>query len=174
MDELEFYNGQRSGEEIDELAIQSDLASIHATGSTNTTGATIAAGTYFYLNGVLVRAKAAIANGATFTENTNYETVTAGALNYNKDTGWMTLNTYLRYRKIGDVVYVEITSDSYTPSTSSWVTLGTLPSGYRPNVNVRVCLDYESSWWANVAVYSTGEVRALGNLATYGQLSFAI
>lgn len=57
------------------------LASINATGSTNTTGSTIKAGTYFYYLGILVRAKANIANGATFTLNTNYEVVTAGALN---------------------------------------------------------------------------------------------
>ena len=57
------------------------LASINATGLTNATGATITAGTYFYYLGVLVRAKADIANGATFTLNTNYEVVTAGALN---------------------------------------------------------------------------------------------
>ena len=61
--------------------MDSDLASIKATGTTNTTGATITSGTYFYLNGVLVRAKEDIDNGLTFTSGTNYETVTAGALN---------------------------------------------------------------------------------------------
>ena len=80
MEELEFYNGQRSGEEIDELAVQSDLASIHATGSTNATGATIAAGTYFYLDGVLSYAKSNIANGASFTSS-NSEAVNDGGLN---------------------------------------------------------------------------------------------
>lgn len=57
------------------------LASINATGSTNTTGSTIKAGTYFYYLGILVRAKTDIANGATFTLNTNYEVVSEGALN---------------------------------------------------------------------------------------------
>lgn len=57
------------------------LASINATGSTNTTGSTIKAGTYFYYLSILVRAKTDIANGAMFTLNTNYEVVTAGALN---------------------------------------------------------------------------------------------
>lgn len=61
--------------------LESDLASIHATGSTNTTGATITAGTYFYLDGVLVKALADIASGAMFTSGTNYSVVTAGALN---------------------------------------------------------------------------------------------
>ena len=62
-------------------ADKTDLTSIIATGSTNTTGATITSGTYFYLNGTLVQAKADIASGATFTSGTNYEAVTAGGLN---------------------------------------------------------------------------------------------
>lgn len=62
-------------------AKKADLTSIIATGATNATGATIASGTYFYLNGSLVLAKADIASGASFTENTNYEAVTAGGLN---------------------------------------------------------------------------------------------
>ena len=56
-----------------------DLTSIIQTGTTSSQA--ISAGTYFYLNGTLVRAKVDIANGATFTLNTNYEVVTAGALN---------------------------------------------------------------------------------------------
>lgn len=61
--------------------LESDLAAIHATGTTNTTGAAISSGTYFYLNGTLAQAKADIAIGATFTSGTNYTTVTAGGLN---------------------------------------------------------------------------------------------
>lgn len=62
-------------------ADKTDLAEIQATGSTNTTGEDITAGTYFYLNGVLVRAKASIADGASFTLNTNYEVAPGGGLN---------------------------------------------------------------------------------------------
>ena len=60
---------------------RTDLTSIIATGTTNATGATIAKGTFFYLNGALVQAKADIASAATFTSGTNYEAVTAGGLN---------------------------------------------------------------------------------------------
>ena len=60
-----------------------DLTSVIQTGTTSSQA--ISAGTYFYLNNVLVRAKVDIANGATFTLNTNYEVVTAGALNELKD-----------------------------------------------------------------------------------------
>ena len=62
-------------------AAKVDLTSIIATGTTNATGATIAKGTYFYLNGTLVQAKSDIASGAQFTSGTNYEAVTAGGLN---------------------------------------------------------------------------------------------
>jgi hypothetical protein len=58
---------------------KADLTSISQTGSTASQA--ISAGIYFYLDGTLVRAKTAIANGATFTLNTNYEAVTDGALN---------------------------------------------------------------------------------------------
>lgn len=61
--------------------VETDIASIHATGTTNTTGAEIPFKTYFYLNNVLVRAKTDIAVNAAFTSGTNYETVTAGGLN---------------------------------------------------------------------------------------------
>lgn len=64
---------------VEGKANKTDLTSISETGATASQA--ISAGTYFYLNGTLVRAKTAIANGATFTLNTNYEVVTAGALN---------------------------------------------------------------------------------------------
>ena len=55
---------------------KTDLTSIIATGSTNTTGAQIPNGAYFYLNGVFCRAIADIAANATFTQNTNYKEMT--------------------------------------------------------------------------------------------------
>ena len=64
--------------DVSALANKSDLTSISESGTTASQA--ISAGTVFYLNGTLVRAKTAIASGATFTENTNYEVVN-GALN---------------------------------------------------------------------------------------------
>lgn len=58
-----------------------DIAGIHVYSNTNTTGATITAGTYFYLYDNLVRAKENIGTDAPFTSGTNYEAVTAGGLN---------------------------------------------------------------------------------------------
>lgn len=56
------------------------FGNINLTG-TNNTGSTIRAGTFFYNNGSLVRAKWDIQNGSAITIGTNTETVTAGGLN---------------------------------------------------------------------------------------------
>lgn len=58
---------------------KTDISSIIATGTTNTTGAQIPNGAYFYLNGVFCRAIANIATSATFTKNTNYVETNIGA-----------------------------------------------------------------------------------------------
>ena len=79
--EILVHNGTYYRWENKPIGEATGLASINTKGATNTTGATITAGTYFYLDGVLVRAKTNIANGASYTLNTNYEVVTAGALN---------------------------------------------------------------------------------------------
>ena len=78
---------------LNSKADQDDLASLNLTGTTNTTGNQIDAGTYFYLNGALVKAKTDIANGATFTDGTNYEAVTAGGLNAMSSHDWHFLTT---------------------------------------------------------------------------------
>lgn len=67
--------------QLADKAAKTDLTSIQATGTTNTTGAAIPAGAYFYLNGVLYRAKVLIDQNATFTVNTNCEQVPEGGLN---------------------------------------------------------------------------------------------
>ena len=59
-------------------AERKDLTTIFATGTTNTTGAQINAGTFFYLNDQFCKAITDIAANATFTENTNYKKDTVG------------------------------------------------------------------------------------------------
>lgn len=78
------------------LVNNTDLTDIIATGPTNATGNTITSGLYFYLDGVLCKAKSDIASGATFTLNTNYEVVTAGGLNSLNSAiaGMLTSHTY--------------------------------------------------------------------------------
>lgn len=62
-------------------AAKVDLTNISQTSPTCTVQNGIPTGTYFYLDGVLARAKTLIGNGADFTEGTNYDEVTAGGLN---------------------------------------------------------------------------------------------
>lgn len=73
-----------------------DLTDIILTGTTNTSGGTITAGTWFYLNGKLVKAKVDIASNATFTKDTNYEEKAIGEelskLNSKTDTIHYTAN----------------------------------------------------------------------------------
>lgn len=69
------------GGTVYDLSSEADIAQPSITGSTNNTGYTIKETTFFFLNGVLVRAIANIADGETFTENTNYKVETAGGLN---------------------------------------------------------------------------------------------
>lgn len=91
-------------------AKKADLTAISATGTTNATGATITAGTYFYLNGALVQAKADIASGATFTNGTNYEAVTAGGLN-SLNAGLTSLNSQIgNLSSLGTLVKNDIVS----------------------------------------------------------------
>ena len=65
-------------------AERADLATLNLTGTTNSTGAQIDEGTYFYLNDSYCKAITNIANGATFTLNTNFEVITVGGELENK------------------------------------------------------------------------------------------
>ena len=52
---------------------------------------------------------------------------------FNKDTLWLSLNTYIKYRKVGRVVFVKGLSNNGKSLTSgSYTDVGTLPAGYRP------------------------------------------
>jgi len=107
----EYGNTGGGGGDTSTLANKTDLTAIILTGTTNTSGDTITAGTWFYLNGLLVKAKADIANGATFTENTNYEAKTVGdelsELNSNITYGTTNLNG-IYWRKSGNLVIINV------------------------------------------------------------------
>lgn len=98
------------------LATRQDLTSIEATGTMNTTGSTISAGAYFYLNGVLHRAKEQIDVNATFTPGTNCESTTVGD-------------------EFGNLYTIDGTSVSATANTDTNISI-TAPNGYRYGVFV--------------------------------------
>ena len=116
--EILVYNGSYYRWEDKPIGEATGLASINTKGATNTTGSTINAGTYFYLNGVLVRAKANIANGASYTLNTNYEVVTAGALN-ERNIVYSTSERVVGYWHDGSPIYEQSLSGTITTYTDS-------------------------------------------------------
>jgi hypothetical protein len=77
--EIDKYGNTGGGGDTSALANKTDLTAIILTGTTNTSGDVISAGTWFYLNGKPCIAKVDIASGATFTLNTNYEEKTIGS-----------------------------------------------------------------------------------------------
>lgn len=90
-----------------------------------------------------------------------------------QDTGWIALNANLKYRKIGDIVYLYLIQP-YT-TTDAWQTAGTLPVGYRPYSTLYVCAFYSVGQWLTVRIYDTGEVKCNGNATGNDcQLSFAL
>ena len=122
-------------------ADKSDLTSIVQNGSTASQA--ISNGTYFYLNGTLVRAISAIASGATFTANTNYEVVTAGALNELTDIKSSSVTINISYKlnddfniyRSGNTVLLKITSLKNL-AANAYSNLGVIPEGYRPTTNI--------------------------------------
>lgn len=122
----------------------SDLTSIKVVGSTNATGSTITKGTYFYLNGKLCQAKSDIANGATFTLNTNYEEVTAGGLN--------SLNSALAWKQIA----TNVTSLSHDLSQYKEILIDV---GFQGNVNHNTIHIITAELSATTHYYSSGYYR---------------
>lgn len=129
----------------------SDLTSIKAVGSTNATGSTITKGTYFYLNGKLCLAKSDIANGATFTLNTNYEVVTAGGLNsLNSALDNKILNPDVEWVRGGDLnnliesgfYYI---GDGCSNTPASWAVLLTI--GFRDDAKRQIVFGTGGVWY---------------------------
>lgn len=75
------------------------------------------------------------------------------------DTGWITLNSYISYRKIGNQVYVR---GSATSSNIS----GTLPSGYRPSSNHVFLIAGSGTYYAKARVTTAGVIAVLGSTGT--------
>lgn len=163
---------------LDNKADQTDLASIHATGSTNTTGAAIPAGIYFYLDDVLVKAKTDIAINATFTSGTNYETVTAGGLND-------LVTPKLVYSNASNTIFVvrcgnvaTICFEGYSGSSPAF----TLPSNALPSTITAafrgtVCDANATTTWRCLVESGSGDVKIVNfssSYTCYGQLVYII
>ena len=96
----------------DNKAERTDISGIITTGTKNTTGSQIASGTYFYLNGKLVKAKSLIDINDDYTLNTNYEVATVGGvlaeLNSNLNESWSAHNRIFEGRDLTVIFASEI------------------------------------------------------------------
>lgn len=118
--------------------VKDSVASISITGTTNNTGSTINKGTFFYLNGSLVIAKTSIANGATLTSGTNYETVTVGEELFTLNTATSALvetgsgtSIAVTFNKVGRVCQMRIANGKFT-TTGANEAIFAIPAGFRP------------------------------------------
>lgn len=75
------------------------------------------------------------------------------------DSGWITLNNYISYRKVGNQVYINgraTTAD----------TLGTLPTGFRPLNNHVFLIAGSGTYYAKARVTNAGVISILGGTGT--------
>lgn len=95
------------------------------------------------------------------------------------NSGWLTLSTGVEYKKIGDVVYVNLYKLPIKKGTT--FSIGTLPVGYRPRKEI---MKTSNTWvvmseTVNIQIEKTGNMAVLGPSIPYDrdltdQISFAI
>lgn len=96
---------------------------------------------------------------------------TSTILALHSDTGWISLNNNIAYRKISKK-YVCVRGTALTTEQNKWTNVGTLPSGYRPtNATVYTaggCGSYSKTFMA-VRIDTTGDIRTSSDItATSG------
>lgn len=165
---------------------KTDLTDIFVTGTKNNTGSTISAGTYFYVNGQLALCKQAISANADLTLNTNYELVTAGALNklasdaITVTNGDITSNDYtghIYWKKQGKVVVLNFYD--FKISTSSVTISALLPSEIKPTgTNARgMILSVDTTEFCSIHVTTAGNFEAVVTNTSkyyYGNVTYII
>lgn len=156
-------------------AERNDLSTIHATGSTNTTGAQINEGTFFYLNGQFCKATADIAATATFTINTNFKVESVGGVIQEEDiSSQITVNTtyfntsvLIAYKKMcNGLKWLIIYGQPITtlPDGTAFM------SGFTPDAMHKVCPIWNTvsgiTRFARIWVNNMGQLMLEGNLST--------
>lgn len=150
---------------LDAKADKNDLATIHQTSPTCTETNGIAAGVFFYLDNELVMAKTAIANGATFTNGTNYESPTAGGLNSLMsafgDVETETTNIGITLRRVGKTVFAFINAAKVADCTNY-----TIPEQFRPIEKYSI-LGYVRPENYQYVTFGYGSVHTNGTIEIY-------
>ena len=119
-------------------AERDDLSTIHATGSTNTTGAQINAGTFFYLNGQFCKALTNIGVNDAFTLNTNFKVDTVASELTTVESWSIAPENYaystevFEFHRVGKVVYFKGCNLSDTLPAGSSTIIASLPAKLIP------------------------------------------
>ena len=158
-------------------AERSDLATLNLTGSTNTTGAQIDAGTFFYLNGTFCKALANIAVNAAFTENTNYKKTDLGKelpntpllQIANAGTSYTIYRDepygYSSYCVRNGLVFVNIIVLCNSPE-ANWSKVCDLPkSNYLNTIDIGPATNYGTPFGTIPLMLQNGELFAIGGVA---------
>lgn len=79
------------------------------------------------------------------------------------DSGWTTIDSYIRYRKIGKVVYIEANVPSTAISTGTWTTFGSVANGYKPNTMIIIDSYNDGTYFSIFRVNTDGSVQGIGS-----------
>lgn len=101
--------------------------------------------------------------------NGDIEHTTMGNLIAINDSGWQQLNSIIKYRRVNNIVYVVCNNGGVVevPASGSYITIGTLPSGYRPSIDI----DFASHTYAENTISLIGRVDTYGNIKMYANVS---
>lgn len=104
--------------------------------SGNTATRNYSGGEFISWKGTLYTANGIISSGQSFSAGSggNLTAVVGGGLNWDVPIAYTTLTTGVFYGKSNGVVYIRFDGSNTTNLTNAtWVSIGTLPAGYRPN-----------------------------------------
>lgn len=93
------------------------------------------------------------------------------------DSGWVTCDKHIRVRKRGGIVTIVANgNDTDIPLPAyEYTTVGTIPSGYRPDIDISFAA---AGWWGGSAprgcVYTSGEIQLIPNEALDGWWTFTV
>lgn len=80
------------------------------------------------------------------------------------DTGWINLNSAIKYRKINGIVYVNVLSSANIKlEQNKYTVVGTLPVGFRPNTKMQFVFHTVGSEMLGCSAY----IDESGNIALY-------
>lgn len=121
---------------------------------------------YMRFNGVMTDLdNVQFEKGETQTTYTPYQNLESKII----DSGWITLNSYIKYRKVNNIVYVVCDNNGFVniPADSSYHAIGTLPTNYRPSI----VIPFASHVYSVATKSIIGRVETNGNISIYANVS---